>query len=101
MLSSRIHNPLLERTPPELEQDVRLFHQRVGLGSTVNVEVLIRGALAARDPKAISDIQDIATSERRVLEDEKKWGFREQTEELKVAILVTACSAIIQSAIFP
>ena len=58
--------------------------------------MLIRGALAARDPRAIRKIQGITPGETQVLEDEKTWGFREQTEELKVAILVTACSAIIQ-----
>jgi hypothetical protein len=70
----------------------------VGLGSSVDVEVLVRGARAAQNPRAIGDIRGITQTEQCALESERKWGFREQTEELKVAILVTACSAIIQSA---
>lgn len=68
------------------------------LGSGVDVEVLVRGARAAQNPRAIGDIRGITPTEEQALKDEKEWGFREQTEELKVAILVTACSAIIQSA---
>ena len=94
----RIHNPLIERQPDELDQDVRSFHRRVRLGTTVDVDVLVRGARAAQEPTAIDDIPGITRSEKSALDDEKQWGFRAQTEELKVAILVTACSAIIQSA---
>ena len=79
-----------------MDEDVRDFHKRVGLGSSVDVNILVRGARAARDPHLVDAIPGISEVERAVLKNERQWGFRQQTEELKVAILVTAFSAIIQ-----
>ncbi|KAJ0423941.1 major facilitator superfamily domain-containing protein [Aspergillus carlsbadensis] len=88
-------NPLTERTASELEQDVRDFHERQELGKVVDVQLLVKGALIARDPIYIQ-ICDLTEPERRALESEETLGFFQQTKELKVSILTTACAAIIQ-----
>lgn len=92
----RVQNPLLDRRPWELEGDVKKFHARVGLDCSVDVDILVRGAMAAQNPYTIDSIRGMTDVEKATFRDEKQWGFREQTEELKVAILVTAFAAIIQ-----
>ncbi|KAL3494904.1 major facilitator superfamily domain-containing protein [Aspergillus germanicus] len=88
-------NPLTERTASELEQDVRDFHERQKLSKVVDVELLVKGALIARDPIYIR-ICDLTEPEKNALESEETLGFFQQTKELKVSILTTACAAIIQ-----
>jgi hypothetical protein len=74
---------------------VRDFHQRQKLGKVVDVELLVKGALIARDPIYIR-ICDLTEPEKNALKSEATLGFFEQTKELKVSILTTACAAIIQ-----
>ncbi|KAL2844547.1 MFS transporter [Aspergillus pseudoustus] len=88
-------NPLTERTASELEGDVREFHRRQELGDVVDVELLVKGALISRDEIYI-EICNLTEPERRALKSEAKLGFFQQTKELKVSILTTACAAIIQ-----
>ncbi|KAL4747487.1 hypothetical protein BDW72DRAFT_209619 [Aspergillus terricola var. indicus] len=88
-------NPLTERTASELEQDVRDFHRRKELSSVVDVELLVKAALIARD-RIYMQICSLTEPEKRALESEEKLGFFQQTKELKVSIMTTACAAIIQ-----
>jgi hypothetical protein len=74
---------------------VRDFHERQKLGKVVDVELLVKAALIARDPIYIR-ICDLTEPEKNALESEETLGFFQQTKELKVSILTTACAAIIQ-----
>jgi hypothetical protein len=89
-------NPLRGRTPDELEDDVRQFYERQrpkGLADVVEVEVLVKGALVAQDPKNLAELPH---AEQKAIRFEHKAGFLQQTKDLKVTILTTACAAIIQ-----
>ncbi|KAG2421213.1 hypothetical protein HFD88_000829 [Aspergillus terreus] len=92
----RLPNPLRGRTPDELEDDVRQFYERQrpkGLADVVEVEVLVKGALVAQDPKNLAELPH---AEQKAIRFEHKAGFLQQTKDLKVTILTTACAAIIQ-----
>lgn len=70
----------------------------MGLGSTVDLGVLIRGARIARDPRNLSEIAvpGVTPAELNVIEQEENSNFFQQTKQLKVTIMATACAAIIQ-----
>ncbi|KAI9371095.1 hypothetical protein BJX61DRAFT_548546 [Aspergillus egyptiacus] len=91
----RIHNPLRERTPLELEDDVRKFHRRVELEDVVDVELLVKGALIARDEANVESCS-LSNPQKLAIKSEKSLGLFQQTKELKTTILTTACAAIIQ-----
>ncbi|KAE8383105.1 MFS transporter [Aspergillus bertholletiae] len=91
----RPSNPLVLRTPNELKHDVREFHKRNSLNGVVDVELLIRGACIAQDPDNLYTI-DLTPAEFKALKDEKVSGFLQQSKDLKVTILATACAAITQ-----
>ncbi|KAF7164621.1 hypothetical protein CNMCM5623_009078 [Aspergillus felis] len=88
-------NPLRERTPGELKEDVRKFHRDHKLGPVVDLEVLIKGALIAQDATNIETC-DLTAPEKLAIQSEAQSGFFQQTKELKVTILTTACAAVIQ-----
>ncbi|KAE8386827.1 MFS transporter [Aspergillus alliaceus] len=93
--AQRPRNPLRMRTPDELEDDVRRFHNRVGLEHVVNLEVLIKGARIAQDRDS-REILGLTGAEKKAIDDEEESGFFQQSKELKVTILTTACAAITQ-----
>ena len=68
------------------------------LENTIDLGTLIRGARIARDPRNLSGIAvpGITAAEFNTIEQEKKSSFFQQTKQLKVTILTTACAAIIQ-----
>ncbi|KAL3455338.1 hypothetical protein BJX64DRAFT_297732 [Aspergillus heterothallicus] len=88
-------NPLRDRTAVELEADVRKFHETHKLAGVVDVELLVKGALIARD-RVYINICALTAPEKLALVSEEKLGFFQQTKELKVSILMTACAAVIQ-----
>ncbi|KAB8075213.1 hypothetical protein BDV29DRAFT_190429 [Aspergillus leporis] len=90
------HNPLRLRVPDELEDDVRNFHKRVKLEGVVDVELLIRGARIAQDLENFENVPNITLAEKKAIMDERKGGFLQQSKDLKVTILTTACAAITQ-----
>lgn len=94
----RIRNPLTNRTPDELDQDVEKFHERQELGNTVDLSTLVKGARIARDPRNLSEhaVPGITPAERSAIERERESNFFQQSKPLKVTILTTACAAVIQ-----
>ena len=89
-------NPLRDRTPEELKEDVRgFYHRNDELQDVVDVDLLINGALIAQD-LANLEACDLSAPQKRAIELEKTLGFFQQTKELKTTILTTACAAIIQ-----
>ncbi|RAL04457.1 MFS transporter [Aspergillus ibericus CBS 121593] len=91
----RHRNPLWSRMPDELERDVRGFHKRVQLEDVVDVDLLIRGARIAQNPTNLA-IPGLTKSEKKALVAEKTSEFFQQSKDLKVTILTTACAAITQ-----
>jgi hypothetical protein len=101
LFHSRISNPLQDRTPEQLDRDVERFYgHHEGLQSVVSLDMLKKGARVARDSwnLTVQAVPGITEPEVSALKKERKKtaGFRAQTKELKVAILTTACAAIIQ-----
>ncbi|GIC92847.1 uncharacterized protein Aud_009322 [Aspergillus udagawae] len=88
-------NPLRERTNGELRDDVHRFHGDHKLEKVVDVKLLINGALIARDPSNVETC-DLTVPEKLAIKSEPRLGLFQQTKELKVVILTTACAAIIQ-----
>jgi hypothetical protein len=88
-------NPLRERTNGELRDDVRRFYDDHELENVVDVKLLINGALIARDRSNVETC-DLTIPEKIAIKDEPRLGLFQQTKELKVIILTTACAAIIQ-----
>lgn len=88
----------MTRTPDELDDDVKAFYERVGLGNTIDLDTLIRGARIARDPRNLSQpaVPGITSAEINAIKEESKSNFFQQTKQLKVTIMTTACAAIIQ-----
>ena len=81
--------------PDELERDVRGFHDRVELEDVVDVDLLIRGARIAQNPTNLA-IPGLTKAEKKALLAEKNSEFFQQSKDLKVTILTTACAAITQ-----
>lgn len=96
-------HPLRSRTPEELVLDATLFYDRqnhkkdvVGLESVVDKEVFLRGARLAQNPGNIVGIPGLTNVEKDALRFERTSSLFQQTKDLKVTILVTACAAITQ-----
>lgn len=96
-----------ERTREELIRDVHNFYDRhklkndelrgVELKDVVDVDLLVKGALIARDPAAVETC-GLTGPQKLAITSEPVLGLFQQTKELKVIILTTACAAIIQYA---
>ncbi|KAL2841757.1 hypothetical protein BJY01DRAFT_236277 [Aspergillus pseudoustus] len=88
-------NPLAERLPRELKEDVRMFHRRHMLEAVVDVETLVKGALLAQDAARI-ETDEYSLLEKTAVRSEINAGFLNQTRELKISIVATACAASMQ-----
>jgi hypothetical protein len=86
---------LRERSHKELQEDVRKFHSRHKLENVVDVDVLIKGALIAQYPTYVRD-PNVTELERNAINAEARSKIFQQTKEMNVTILTTACAAIIQ-----
>ncbi|GMG04615.1 unnamed protein product [Aspergillus oryzae var. brunneus] len=93
--SFRPRNPLLLRTPEELEDDVHKFYDRNNLKDVVDLELLVKGARIAQEPDNLYTLS-LTPAEFKAIKDEKESGFWQQSKDLKVTILTTACAAITQ-----
>lgn len=84
--------------PHELDQDVENFHRRQKLAVVVDLRTLIRGARIAQNPgnARMETVPGLTKAEESALDQEKSSNFFQQTKQLKVTILTTACAAIIQ-----
>ncbi|KAB8275623.1 hypothetical protein BDV30DRAFT_225046 [Aspergillus minisclerotigenes] len=91
----RPRNPLLLRTPEELEDDVHKFYDRNHLKDVVDLELLVKGARIAQEPDNLYTLS-LTPAEFKAIKDEKESGFWQQSKDLKVTILTTACAAITQ-----
>lgn len=61
----------------------------------IDVELLIKGARIAQEPDNLYTI-NLTESEFKAIKDEKESGFWQQSKDLKLTILTTACAAITQ-----
>ncbi|KAH8422339.1 uncharacterized protein LDX57_000096 [Aspergillus melleus] len=83
--------------PEQLEVDVRHLYKchEEELKHVVDVNLLIKGAEVARQPTNVT-LPCLNDTEKEALKKEKTLGFFQQTKDLKVTILTTACAAITQ-----
>ncbi|KAL5360152.1 hypothetical protein BJX96DRAFT_184377 [Aspergillus floccosus] len=91
----RTYNPLRERTSEELTEDVHNFYNSHKLEDMVEVDLLVKGALIAQYSSAVETC-GLTEPQRLAIRSERHLGLFEQTKELKVIIMTTACAAIIQ-----
>ncbi|KAL8948544.1 MAG: hypothetical protein Q9222_005278 [Ikaeria aurantiellina] len=73
-LEALVENPLSNRTPEQLEHDVRTFARIKDL--TEYTDLLQKGAKVAKDPKVYAAIRGITEEEKRALQDETRAGIR-------------------------
>ncbi|PIG80406.1 putative 2-5A-dependent ribonuclease [Aspergillus arachidicola] len=79
----------------ELEDDVHKFYVRNHLEDVVALELLVKGARIAQEPDNLYTLS-LTSAEFKAIKDEKESGFWQQSKDLKVTILTTACAAITQ-----
>lgn len=81
-----------------MDDDVHNFHERHDLGTVVDENVLKRGVRVARDPRNLTPqaVPGMTRAEEKTLKEEKDFGIRQQTKELKITVLTTACAAVVQ-----
>ncbi|UDD58873.1 hypothetical protein AFCA_006295 [Aspergillus flavus] len=73
----RPRNPLLLRTPEELEDDVHKFYDRNNLKDVVDLELLVKGARIAQEPDNLYTLS-LTPAEFKAIKDEKESGFWQQ-----------------------
>ncbi|KAI9040381.1 uncharacterized protein KD926_008338 [Aspergillus affinis] len=89
----RLGLPIVE-FPEELKDDVqRLYDHHKELSDVVDVNLLLKGAQVAREGSGASGL---TAAEKQAVENEDQLTFLDQTKDLKVTILTTACAAITQ-----
>jgi hypothetical protein len=77
---------------------VEEFYKDHKLEDVVDVELLKRGALLARDREEFMEDNILSSVERRALLREEKPKFWQQTRELKTVLLTCCIGAIVQYA---
>lgn len=92
---SSIENPLVDRTPAELEEDVKRLHDKK-LKDVIGFDTLLLGARIARDPYNTDNKAKLNAAESRAIIAERKSEWFYHTKDLRVTILATACAAITQ-----
>lgn len=91
-----VDNPLFYRNPEDILRDVEEFYKDHKLEDVVDVELLKRGALLARDRDEFMEDNILSSVERRALLREEKPKFWQQTRELKTVLLTCCIGAIVQ-----
>lgn len=71
------------------------FYDRNNLKDVVDLELLVKGARIAQEPDNLYTLS-LTPAEFKAIKDEKESGFWQQSKDLKVTILTTACAAITQ-----
>ncbi|KAK1149741.1 hypothetical protein N8T08_005295 [Aspergillus melleus] len=89
----RLDHPIVD-FPEERRADVRrLYENHKELRGVIDVNLLTKGAQVAQDGSSAPGLTD---AERETIENEDQLSFLDQTKDLKVTILTTACAAITQ-----
>ncbi|PLB46431.1 MFS transporter [Aspergillus steynii IBT 23096] len=90
-----LNNPITE-FPDDLETEVQeLYDSHKELEDVVDVDLLIRGARVAQMGNNHL-VRHLTAAEKQAIKIENRSGFLDQTKDLKVTILTTACAAITQ-----
>ena len=92
-----IENPLRRIDKDDLKRDVQRFHSETeGLADVLDVNVLIRGALLARDKKVFEKEGDLSAPEKKALKDEKTSKIWQESKELRIILLTCFVASIVQ-----
>ena len=91
-----IENPLRRVHEDDLIADIRNFHHEYSLKDIVDVDVLIRGGLLARDEEATVTEGRLSDVEVSALEREKSTRIWDESKELKVILLTCCVGSVVQ-----
>ena len=92
-----IENPLRRIDEDDIEKDIRTFHDGTkGLAEVVNLEVLIRGGLLARDEEGFKAEGELSGPEKKALNDEKTTSIWTESKELRIILLTCFVASIVQ-----
>lgn len=91
-----IENPLRRIAKPDLIEHVRDFYEENHLQDVVDIEVLIEGALLARDEDGYRIEYDVSEPQLKALDREKTSTIWEESRELKTILLTCFVASIVQ-----
>ncbi|KAL8783576.1 MAG: hypothetical protein Q9195_009348 [Heterodermia aff. obscurata] len=96
--AGRIENPLARLDEDDLIADIQDFHADPlnNLGDVVDVEVLIRGGLLAKDEEVAIAEKHINEREKAALEKEKYTTIWRESKELRVNLLTCCVASVLQ-----
>lgn len=90
-------NPLLLLDETDLKQYIQDFYDRYqGLKDVVDVDLLIRGGLIARDEEGFMVEGNLSDPEKKALDKEKTSTIWSESKELKIILLVCFVASIVQ-----
>ena len=91
-----IENPLRRIDEEDLEEDIRKFHKEESLADLVDLAVLIRGGLLARDEEGFIAEHALSEPEANALNHEKKARIWEESKELRIILLTCIVASVVQ-----
>ena len=91
-----IENPLRRIAKPDLIGYVRNFHEENYLQDVVDVDVLIKGGLLARDEDGFRIEHDLSEPQLKALDREATSTIWEESKELKTILLTCFVASIVQ-----
>ncbi|KAL8831804.1 MAG: hypothetical protein Q9191_000659 [Dirinaria sp. TL-2023a] len=93
-IEALIENPLVHLTPEQLQRDVRHFARTSRLED--HLELLMKGALIAKDPQYFDAIPGVTDYEKEALRDDRVRRFR-QPLALYLTIIICSIGAAVHS----
>ena len=92
-----IENPLRRIDEDDLERNIRQFYEdEKELSAEIDLDVLIRGGLLARDEEGFLAEGDISGPEHRALTHEKTTKIWQESKELRIILLTCFVASIVQ-----
>ena len=91
-----IENPLRRIDEDDIQQDIRNFHEAEGLADVVDLSLLIRGGLLAKDEEGFKARKDLSGPEKKALKDERTSNIWRESKELRIILLTCFVASIVQ-----
>ena len=93
-----IENPLRRIDEDDLKDDIKSFHAdpEYDLANSVDIDVLVRGGLLARDEEATITERILDEREIAALRKEKSMTIWGESKELKVVLLICCVASVVQ-----
>ena len=92
-----IENPLRRIDDEDIKEDIRNFHKAEGgLSDIVDLDVLLRGGLLAKDEEGFEAGANLSGPEKTALKDEKTSKIWQESKELRIILLTCFVASIVQ-----